>query len=464
MDAAANKRQSQQARESLQEWRESLNGSRLPIFSQTVRDVKDISSSRATSARDLSEAIGRDASMAARVIQIANSPLFNLQNKNIDTINAAVVMVGFDAVREIAITVGVIEEMLKGHQHERVEQHLSRAFHAAAQARSFANRRDEKADEVFVAALLKEVGAMAFWSRAEREAVELDRELQQGTPPEEAERKVLGFALTELSRVLADDWQLGALVNDVLGGRKADRAEVQDVVFGHKVAQVYELYGWDSPQGMRLAQELAGRLDLKVRDLEALISANREEANGIASRFGVTPTQPRVCALQEQDGSADVARDTQAFFDALAQIANALENAASRDELMRLALQGLHRGLGMRHAYFALLNPARDQLTVKYIEGQQDEGSAGQSLVITAEPLFAQALERARVVTFDEGSNRTGFRFGGAGAAVAARIGGRAVGLLYAELDDGLTMDEEQISGFRQIGQQIGMILVQAGS
>ena len=86
------------------------------------------------------------------------------------------------------------------------------------------------------------------------------------------------------------------------------------------------------------------------------------------------------------------------------------------------------------------------------------------SLAITAEPLFAQALEHARVVTFDEGSNRTGFRFGGAGAAVAARIGGRAVGLLYAELDEGLTMDEEQISGFRQIGQQIGMILVQAGS
>ena len=76
MDKAGNKRLSQQARESLQEWRESLNGSRLPIFSQTVRDVKDISSSRATSARELSEAIGRDASMAARV-SIANSPLFN---------------------------------------------------------------------------------------------------------------------------------------------------------------------------------------------------------------------------------------------------------------------------------------------------------------------------------------------------------------------------------------------------
>ena len=34
-------------------------------------------------------------------------------------------MVGFDAVREIAMTVGVIEEMLKGHQHERVE-HICR--------------------------------------------------------------------------------------------------------------------------------------------------------------------------------------------------------------------------------------------------------------------------------------------------------------------------------------------------
>ena len=47
---------------------------------------------------------------------------------------------------------------------------------------------------------------------------------------------------------------------------------------------------------------------------------------------------------------------------------------------------------------------------------------------------------------------------------MAALIGGSAVGLLYAELYDGLITDEEQISGFRQIGQRIGMILVQAGS
>ena len=164
----------------LAQWRERLNASGLPVFSRTVREIRNVSSSRASSAQDLSDVIGHDASMAARVIQIANSPLFNLQNRDIDTINAAVVMVGFDAVRDLVISVSVIEEMLKGHQHTRVGQHMARAFHAAAQARSFARQGGEKAEEVFVGALLKYVGEMAFWSRAEREAIAIEAELQPG--------------------------------------------------------------------------------------------------------------------------------------------------------------------------------------------------------------------------------------------------------------------------------------------
>ena len=105
--------------EKLEQWRGNLNASGLPVFSRTVREIRNVSTSRRSSAQDLSDVIGHDASMAARVIQIANSPLFNLQNRDIDTINAAVVLVGFDAVRDLVISVSVIEEMLKGRQHAR---------------------------------------------------------------------------------------------------------------------------------------------------------------------------------------------------------------------------------------------------------------------------------------------------------------------------------------------------------
>ena len=121
--------------DNLERWRGKLNASGLPVFSRTVREIRNISSSQRSSAQDLSDAIGHDVSMAARVIQIANSPMFNLQNRDIDTINTAVVLLGFDGVRDLVITVSVIEEMLKGNQHARVGRHMARAFHAAAQAR-----------------------------------------------------------------------------------------------------------------------------------------------------------------------------------------------------------------------------------------------------------------------------------------------------------------------------------------
>ena len=80
----------------LERWRERLNATGLPVFARTVREVSHVANSVASSAADLSAVVGRDASMSAKIIQIANSPVFNLQNRAINTIDEAVVMVGFD--------------------------------------------------------------------------------------------------------------------------------------------------------------------------------------------------------------------------------------------------------------------------------------------------------------------------------------------------------------------------------
>jgi HD-like signal output (HDOD) protein len=472
-------------------WRERLNASGLPVFSRTVREIHSVSSNRSTSAKDLSDVIGHDASMAARVIQIANSPLFNLQNRHIDTINAAVVLVGFDAVRDLVISVSVVEEMLKGHRHAQVGRHMARAFHAAAQARSFAKAGGDKNEDVFVAALLKHVGEMAFWSKADAEAEALEVALNAGVPPHEAERRVLGFELSELSQLLAHDWNLGELIGDVLDGRHTDDRRVQHVNFGHEIAQVLERESWDSPQVSNLMRRLAKHLNLKERAVEEMVCANLDDAAAIAKRFGVDaleddlPVKPEVPSAQEkstqeepvleqpileQPGQAQftqVKPTTSGGFNAdkmllvLDLVADGIEQGAGRDELMQQIIDGAHAALGMAHAYFALFSPDRSKLYIKYAAGEAAGALRNLSCTVASNPLLAKATVEKKMTTFTGVAADGAWHRGGHGAVAGIYLGGRSVGVLYGELEPGELISDAQASGFRQLGQQVALVLAQ---
>lgn len=469
----------------LEGWRVRLNASGLPVFSRTIREINSISTSQRSSAQDLSDAIGHDASMAARVIQIANSPAFNLQHREIDTISTAVVMLGFDAVRDLVITVSVIEEMLRGDQHARVGKHMARAFHAAAQARSFAVSAGDKPEEVFVGALLKQVGEMAFWSRADVEAEAIEALLQGGAETQAAEREVLGFELNQLSRVLAEDWSLGDLVTHVIDGKHSDEPIFKHVQFGHELATKVELFAWDSPQVREVIQRVAKYLDMPVRAVEELGRHNMDVAASIAERFGVTnlgetlKTSTQAEASQSQSdakhaetqgaaGSVGAKAETGIEFDAIKllevidTVSDGIDEGASRDELMPKVVEGLAYALGYRYAYFALYTADRTSLKIKY-----SAGVAAKSLVKSPwdpkqNKFFADVLGGGKLVTVTQTKDDAIWHLGGAASAVAVRLAGRAVGVLYGEVAAKKDVSNEQRRGLKQLGHQIALILSKA--
>ena len=458
----------------LELWRGKLNASGLPVFSRTIRDIRNVSSNSRSSARDLSDVIGHDASMAARVIQIANSPLFNLQNRDIDTISSAVVLVGFDAVRELAISVSVIEEMLKGRQHARVGQHMAQAFHAAAQARSFARICGHKSEEVFVAALLKDVGDMAFWSRAEREAMAIEALVVSGVDLQQAERQVLGFELSELGRVLAGDWNLGDLVSQVLDGRHNHEPMVQHVQLGHQVAELLSQHDLESAALAEKMSELAEHLNMKVSDVKTLISNNLDVADSIAKQFGVSstllladrnmlPLSSQADTSLEADSDDTPNYDADALFTVLSDLAENLEAGASRDVLMQQIVDGLHHAVGFRHAYFALFTPDRTKLMVKYSAGvDAADAYAWPPHDPCRVPVFVSALADFKAQMFTDVVQQEAWHFGGPGAVVAVKLARKPVGMLYVENVVGETVSAEQFVGFRQLGQQVALVLSQA--
>jgi HD-like signal output (HDOD) protein len=485
------------SREGVWAWVDSITERELPLFAQNLAEISSVATARQSSAADLARAITMDISMSVRLLRIANSPVLNPQDRTIDSVRTAVVLMGFDAVRDLAFSLSLVSELQRGDGNDRVIELLAHAFHAATQAQTLARvEKDRSPEEVFVAGLLLNVGEMAFWSRPRPEGEAIEARIAQGEPREAAERAVLGFPLQDLSRRLAEEWRMSGLLRSVLADPESSNSRCASVRTGDAVARVVEAHGWDSREGKTVLDDAAEQVSMSRAELEPLMRDATREAGKMARRFGVPEierllSQGRLGADadeasgagrppvenasdaaaaggREQPGpaTADPQIELQAVRDLQAQLQ---EDKPDIDRLMRLALEGLHGGAGMDRAFFAMLSPDRNLLRARYAAGGDREALLEGCRIPVgngARNLFGVLLQTGKAVWVDAARrDRLGPLIGAdidrwaAGApffAMPIYVRSRPVGLLYADRSDsGRALDDEAFTSFRFFGDQI---------
>lgn len=416
----------------LADWIELAVTSEVPGFSATVQEVTSLASSSGSSAQDLASAIGRDAALASKLLKMANSPLFNLQDRSIKTINNAVVLLGFDAVRDLALSLSIIDNAIRSPEHAPLVDSLLRAFHCAGQARAIAiQRKDTAPEEVFLAGLLTRLGELVFWSSG-TPAVSQLAELWQGSAPNEAlQQEALGFTLPQLTSQLVQQWHLSELLHTAVipAAAPTEDQRVAGVQIAHDVAGAASAENWlrvptlISGLDERLRRLISRRADLlKMEPQDSLdqIKAQADNVSQIARRFGVSSAAPeppdRTVAADtaRRPGTASVASAATAAGDparpaandepapatgvpdatrqlsALSAMASAMQGPITLDELLILALDGLVAGAGFSRAFFALLTPDRRSLQLKHRRGPLTD--LPPTIVLADNPVISTAM------------------------------------------------------------------------
>lgn len=271
----------------LNAWLDRIRDQELPIFGRTAEQIRALTDSDKAAVSQLAEAILHDPGMTAKLLRIANSVIFNTSGLQITTVSRAVVMLGFDMVRQVALSVAFVDALLRGPVRERVLREMARACHAAVQARWLAARRhDNQPEEVFIAALLYRFGEMAFWCFAGEVGDELDEALRRNPKsPGDVEHALLGFHLHQITVALARDWRISPLLQGVLKGDFQKRSREQAVVIGYRLAEAAE-GGWYTERARALLKEAAAYLQLPDDDLAEAVMKNAIEAASIADCYG----------------------------------------------------------------------------------------------------------------------------------------------------------------------------------
>lgn len=373
---------SKQEKQDIESWIERITNNEMPIFGRTVQEVIRVSESDKSSAAQLSQAVLNDASMTGRVLKLANSVYYKRGERKFSTISRAISLLGFDTVRSMCLTVALIDSLGQGNNREHLVREMARSLHAATQARLIAQERNDKSpEEIYICTLLFRIGDMAFWCFCGEEGERVDAALKKpGVTPESAQREVLGFSLNELSSGLAEKWSLGDLLKSTLENPDRKEARAQSIVLSHELAVVAE-QGWESVEVHRLTQELSKLATTETHILREKIHKEARQAVKNVSYYGakvIADIIPLPVQLDEKT-SEEEAVDEQYYpepdsglqLKILQELTKLTARSSDINTVMEMILEGIHSGVGMDRALFALMTPDRQSLSIKHVLGDQ---------------------------------------------------------------------------------------------
>ncbi len=367
----------------LSAWLERIREQEMPIFGHTVQGVLSVADDDQAPAAELARVVLQDASMTARVLKLANTIYYNPREQGISTVSRAVVVLGFNTVRNMCLSISLVDSLVQGNQRERLIQELARSIHAAVQARSLALARgDLSPEEVFIATLLYRLGDMAFWCFSGEVGDQLDAIYDRpGYTREEAEREVLGFTLRELTAGLAQEWHLNELLRESLLRPERAGARGKNVTLCHDLAVAAEQHGWGATETQQVVGGLARLTGDSLAATSALLHRNAREAIEIARYYGAataahTIPLPGHAQAEQEPEAAEEQPPRYPEPDSLLQLRILRELSALVEErtdfnlMMELVLEGIYRGVGMDRTLFALLTPDRAGLKAKFVLGE----------------------------------------------------------------------------------------------
>lgn len=194
----------------------------LPGLSTVILEVLQTIDTGTAEVNVLERLINKDHGLAARILQIANSPFYGMCGQ-IDTVKDACILLGVHTLRHLTLACGVMDRFPADAGGDFDRRSLWRhAVAVGVAARTLATHCRHDADQAFTAGLLHDLGKLALDScfPVQYAAVQRYRETHDcALLP--AEIALLGFDHSNVGARLATRWRLPAVTCAAIGGHHA---------------------------------------------------------------------------------------------------------------------------------------------------------------------------------------------------------------------------------------------------
>ncbi|MCX7174975.1 MAG: HDOD domain-containing protein [Proteobacteria bacterium] len=290
----------------------------FPALSDSVSAINRLTSSDMENIDTLSTTILKDFALTNKILRMVNSAHFRQAGAgSINTISRAVVVLGFDAIRNIAITVLLFEHLQdKGNARELKESFL-RANLAGLLGREAAQQLKSRAtEESFICSMFHGLGELLAQFYFPEESIEVQKLMQQKKLSSEiASSRVLGLSFEELGVAIAKAWGFpSGMVNSMrrLPAKVRKPATHDDMLqvvagFSHELCEIVSGAGPDDYRqaAKDLTERFSASLQLSEKQVKGLLETSLKEVSQIAGVLQINLKQsPLARRVKELAGTS----------------------------------------------------------------------------------------------------------------------------------------------------------------
>ena len=503
--------------------RKMRHKSDFPALSDSVARIQRVANSDRASVGSLSAAILDDVALTNKLLRMVNTAHYaRAGGGSVSTVSRAVSLVGFTGIRNMALSLVLLEHMDDKLHANHLKSEFLRALMAGSLA-SELSRTPAEGEEAFIGALFQNLGRLLTKFYFPEEARQVEQAQTERIAPlteEAASIQALGMSYEELGVGVARSWGLPESLQRAMRAprgdppasapeRPADRLcwvtfaaneiartllAIEPAQAGAAVAEVAERHArsigvsaGDVLAGTARARErlaqIAGAMGLRVaRDSPArrLIDFQAGGASTIATAdllaghaLDGTP------ALAEPQAPASFDRDWAVSLMAagIQDITNAMVEAPRLDDVLRMILETMLRALRFRRVVFCLRDPRSGVISGRFGLGDgvaevvphfRISAGGGNDLFALVCAKAADTLIRDASVPH-VAARLPGWFTQHVGAPafllLPLTIKGAPVGLIYADMAQpgGVALDEKELSLLRTLRNQAVMALRQQG-
>ncbi len=183
--------------------------SNFPALSQTISTINRVAADSDESVQALSAALLKDFALTNRLLRLVNSSTYGQFGGNISTISRAVMILGFNAVRDLAVTLILFEHLQNKAQASQLKEDVISSYFTGIMAHRIAARCGiADSEEGFICGVFHHLGKLLATYYFYDESAEIVKRVQNGETEEHASRAVLGISHEELGIGVARSWNL----------------------------------------------------------------------------------------------------------------------------------------------------------------------------------------------------------------------------------------------------------------
>jgi len=189
----------------------------LPTSPAVVSAIIGLTSNLDSKIIDISRVLKSDQSLTARVLRLSNSSFYGRSSK-VKTLEEAILLLGFSAVCSMVVAT-LTHSMYRDEEKDSPEMKLWRhSLSTAIAARQIARHiKYPEIEEIFVAALLHDIGKLVLLQKLPERYLEIINEVEKNASSfTDSELQAFGFDHCDVASLLLNKWLFPASLTDAI--------------------------------------------------------------------------------------------------------------------------------------------------------------------------------------------------------------------------------------------------------